>query len=258
MDNISVLFWNSQGLSTKIHELNNFVKCKNIDFVCVCETFLKPNMTIPLLPNYSYFRKDRTYCRLGGLLIFYKNQFKVSTINLPNTKIIEALGVEIQVSNKSCYLIISYLPGGTKSDLIRQHFKNDLRILTSTKKPYFLCGDFNSKHKTWHNTRNNLAGKILFETCNNSNFFINFPKDYTHIPTNNLNNPSTIDIIITNSLIESSLPESLDKFTSNHNPVSFSINTKFPTEPTEPKFDYHNANWKVYRKFLKLNLHTPI
>ena len=257
MDALSILFWNSQGLSNKILEFNNYINSEKVDIICVCETFLKPNMSIPLIPNYNYLRKDRTRCRLGGLLIFYKKNLLVKNVNIPDTSILETLGVEIQVRNQSCYIILVYLPGGTKTKHIKDHYYHDLRLLTSLRKPYFLVGDFNSSHKSWRCLRNNTAGKILFDTCKNSNFFINYPNDHTHIPTNNLNNPSTLDLVITNALINSSLPISLDKFTSNHNPVLFTINTNYPKQNIQIKLNYQKANWMKFRGFIRKYLPTP-
>lgn len=61
------------------------------------------------------------------------------------------------------HIISCYFPGSTDTITLKQ-FKRDISILPSiTNDILYLVGDFNAKHRLWHNVRSNQVGKILYE-----------------------------------------------------------------------------------------------
>lgn len=70
-NSLSLMFWNAQGVKSKVEELEKFLKINSCDVVCICETFLKEKHKLSFT-NYICLRKDRTTGRLGGLAILIK------------------------------------------------------------------------------------------------------------------------------------------------------------------------------------------
>ena len=67
--------------------------------------------------------------------------------------------------------------------------------------------------------------------------------------------PSTIDLILTNALLGHSVPEALDIFPSDHNPVYFEINELTNRECSKVNsYNYSEANWSLFRKYITYNL----
>ena len=54
---------------------------ENIDILCICETWLEPNIgsNVLYIPNYNIFRYDTG--RGGGVCIIIREDFKASVIN---------------------------------------------------------------------------------------------------------------------------------------------------------------------------------
>jgi exonuclease III len=71
---ISIIQHNINGLIAHIREFKHFLLQKQVDIVCLQETFLKPTKTANF-PGYTTIRKDRID-RKGGLLILVKQGIK--------------------------------------------------------------------------------------------------------------------------------------------------------------------------------------
>jgi hypothetical protein len=79
------------------------------------------------------------------------------------------------------------------------------------------------------------------------------PNDFTHVPSQINFVPSTIDIVLSNSLNIISNPFVLNDLSSDHLPVLYSLVNSF--EPIKQKliFNYSKANWFLYRKYIERN-----
>lgn len=178
--------------SRKIYLVTN-----NIDIACICETFLKPNQKF-VMGEFKCIRIDRTIGRLGGLAILVNKSIEYKEIAVPNTNLLECMGIEIQCNNKSLKVMNVYLPGGASDQLINQNYENDLLNITNLNDPYIIVGDLNSKHTDWNCDVSNVAGNILKRTSDNSNFFIDWPPHHTYCPMSVHKSHATIDLILTN------------------------------------------------------------
>ena len=197
------MYWNANSVNNKIVELYEFLNQQHIQLSCISETFLNPNQHLLSHPDYNIYRFDRTQNSRGGVAIIVNKSLNHQLLPNVNLKIIECISVEVKLMNHSKTIFHSvYLPGSASSTMIRQHFINDLRKLIrfSGNTSYFICGDFNTKHRHWNCNRANLAGTLLYEEYINSNFQILHPDEPTYIPEDNRRTPSTIDLIITNAL----------------------------------------------------------
>ena len=73
-----------------------------------------------------------------------------------------------------------------------ESFKADVNLLSAIPNSYFLCGDFNARHRLWNCQAANRMGKTLFETLQRGNFSIHHPQNPTYFPSDENRNPSTI------------------------------------------------------------------
>lgn len=86
---------------------------------------------------------------------------------------------------------------------------------------------------------------------------IKTPYEPTFFPGHPRAKPSVIDMILTKNYYDVSNPISLNKLSSNHNPIISSLGGTVKQAETEPKFNYHQANWKKYQQYIQDELKIP-
>lgn len=248
---IIVSFWNANSIANKNIDLSNYLSKHNTDVMMVCETYLKPQHRFSV-PNYTIHRLDRLIGPKGGVLVLVKSNIEHKLLPSFNLKVIEAIGIQINVNSSPVSLIGAYHPGGNNNTY---DFKNDIHKLTSIRNSYFICGDLNSRHRMWNCASSNQAGKILFDEMQLGQFSIFHSNTPTHFPVNSNSNPSTIDIILTNNKHNISDPQTSIDLTSDHLPVHFNINCSCIPIKTDVKIsDYANANWLAFKNHLRNTL----
>lgn len=250
--NLRLMYWNSNSIKNKTVELYNHLTTNQIDIACLSETFLKPNDHILSHPDYIWHRLDRTHDSRGGVAILMRKQIRHELLPHLGMKLLETIGVQLILDNGSkIHIFSTYLPGGANQQLIRQHYINDLRRITSSNRndSYFICGDFNSRHRQFDCRGENLAGRLLYNEYVRSDFIVALPDGPTYIPEDNRRSASTIDIMITNSL----LPYSSLRCTylgSDHNAVRTNIQLSSPSIQNNDRLvrAFDKANWKGYQR----------
>ncbi|KAK0154474.1 Heat shock protein [Merluccius polli] len=93
----------------KVQELRNHLCNSNIDVFGVTETWLNDDRSDAdiTMPGYKYIRKDREGKeRGGGVLVYYKEHFKCSEIELPAEVALEFVAVDISLSPKISLIVI--------------------------------------------------------------------------------------------------------------------------------------------------------
>lgn len=263
---LNVLSWNANSIKHKIHQLYDFLQNEGIDIACIQETMYNINDLTPAHSNYVTYRNDRiTDSRAsGGVAIIIKKNIKHELLPDQNLSIIESIGVAVHLQNAKIEIRSVYLPGGTENDAIKQHFKTDIVKLTNRRCSFFNCGDLNAKHRMWNCSRANTAGKILHETYQNHNFLILHPSTHTyHSPRNNCQ-PSTIDIVLTNGLHDTSNFET-HTGDSDHEMVTFHTHLLgAPQRVLHRKIPlFKDTNWERYQRAVESRLqplpnHTEI
>lgn len=216
---LNVANWNANSIRHKLHEFYDFLVVNEIDTACIQETMLSSSDNIPSHPDYYFYRADRLVNAnnraSGGVAIIIKRSIQHQLLPSLNLKLLEAIGVEISLSSGSKIQIWSiYLPGGSSNTSIQQYYHNDLLALIRRPCSYFINGDLNSKHRLWNCSRANTAGNILYNLCNQHNFLIVHPSTPTHFPFNENCLPSTIDLLLTNALHDTT---DIETHTSNSN-----------------------------------------
>lgn len=176
----------------------------------------------------------------------------------PRTKLLEAISIEVILNNNQKVEFTSvYMPGSATTEQISQHYKNDIRCLTSTTHHYFRCGDWNSKHRLWNCNRANRAGHILYQEQSNRDFLILHSNEPTRYSSVVGQSPSTIDFVLTNSTLNTSELETLPSC-SDHCYVTFSINFNEPVAPQQQRLIpcYRMADWDKYRDLVNIELNS--
>jgi Reverse transcriptase (RNA-dependent DNA polymerase)/Endonuclease-reverse transcriptase len=257
---INIAYWNAQGIQHKIHELYNFLKDNHIHVACVNETLLNVGQKLYTHPNFTTHRLDRD-TRGGGVAIIIKNNIKHKLLPHTKTTLIENISIEIFQNNKSVIVTSIYVPGSISAAQSSTHFKNDIRKLTSHSKSFYICGDFNAKHRDWNNFRANKNGNLLYDAYCEHNFLIKYPSEFTRFPNDRRSNPSTIDLVLTNGL-QATSEFKCHPMSSDHVAITFSIHSKDKTETfnEKAKHNYKLADWDTYRCIIQyhLNAHPEI
>ena len=147
---IEFLNWNARSLFSNEDEFFNFLRTHNIDVAVITETFLKPCHSLKSDPNYKIYRNDRLKGAGRGVAIAIRGRIKHKLLPSFNTRVIETLGIEIEINMGKFIIIVAYLPFQCNGEQ-NIFFKGDLQKFTRNKTKFFIIGDFNSKHRSWNN-----------------------------------------------------------------------------------------------------------
>ena len=252
---VKVLNWNARSLKGKEDELFNFLSVHNVHIAIITETYLKPGLSIKRDPNYFIYRNDRLDSACGGVAIVINRRIKHKLFSSFETKVFETLGVSVETNFGQFSFIAAYLPfqcNGQQKNLL----KADLQILTRNKSKFFVIGDFNAKHRSWNNAQSNSNGKILFEDCSAGYYTIQYPNGPTCFSSSR--NPSTIDLVLTDSSQLCGQLVTHADFDSDHLPVTFEISQEAIYNPISSTFNYHRADWDLYKTYIDRNFDVDI
>ena len=74
----SIVLSNVMSLAPKIDELRDSTTLKNVDLICITETWLQSHIhnNIVSVPGYSVERRDRSNGQHGGVCIYIRNSIK--------------------------------------------------------------------------------------------------------------------------------------------------------------------------------------
>jgi hypothetical protein len=247
---INVIYWNANGLTDKMLAFLDYLSTQRVDVACVSETFLKPNSKIDSHPDYIVHRFDRIDRPKGGVAIIVKRNLKHELQPSYNTKLMECIGIKVFINDTtSCQVISVYLPGGTKGKEIDEHLRDDINKLTNIRGNYYICGDFNAKHREWNCNVANKAGTILQDMS--GEFMIYFPDTPTYYPEDPKKSESTIDLMLSNSNLETTELKCTEAM-SDHCAVYFQIKASKVdrSENTAFRYDYRNARWKKFKAYI--------
>jgi hypothetical protein len=255
---INVMLWNANSIVPKKHEFFDFLIENDIQIALLSETYLKPGIGL-YHSDFSCYRLDRVGRSKGGVAIVVHRSIAHHLNQSPDTKVLECIGVSVPSPSGTLQFISAYLPGGSQSSGALQKFRSDLVLLTRQSSSFFICGDLNSRHRAWNCSRANQAGKILFAEMNTGNFTVYHPPTPTRIPLNSRQQPSTIDLILSNGLHAVSGVSTKTALSSDHLPVLFEVEVSVQREvPDFFIFDYAHANWDLFRRILDENLGLDI
>ena len=189
-------------------------------------------------------------------LILINERLSFSRLITHRTNLIEHIGIKLYPNNKGApiHFILIYLPGQSTDMDINRHFKKDLNALGNGLRKMYIMGDFNARNTNWNCPTNNRAGILLQQYVNSSNNFIVAPADHTHCPVSGTIRPSTIDLLVTDGVLNQSTLRVINKFDSDHLPVYYEIYVKYDFYNPVNVPCYRLANWKRFRERLNEEL----
>lgn len=252
---LNVLNWNARSLNGKEDELFNFLTVHNVHLAVITETYLKPGITVKRNPNYFIYRNDRLDGAAGGVAIIVHRRIKHQIFSSFETKVFETLGVSVETQFGKFTFIAAYLPFQCTGQQ-KVFLKSDLQKLTRNRSKFFIVGDFNAKHRSWNNSQSNANGKTLFDDCSSGYYSIQYPNGPTCFSS--ARNPSTIDLVLTDSSPHCSELVTHADFDSDHLPVTFQVSQEVIYNPTSSTFNYHRADWDLYKTHIDNNLDVNV
>ena len=242
--------------------LANTVTANNFDVLCLCETWLTPEMKDAelFLPNYTFFRSERSAnisgsSRHGGVLIGLQSSFNSSQLHLPSkfdgscAACVVSVGTE-RLGVVCCYFPPNISPYALPSDDVTELFDifKGFRL-----KNLIICGDFNFPHIDWAD---------YSTSCQNEATFINAIEglnleQHVDFPTTASN---TIDLFLTAGcidVIDISSPPTLLSDLSDHVAilavVSLPSSMCSPRLRTQSGYSYCNGDYEKMQEMIQTN-----
>lgn len=134
---------NIRSINMKSLQVHHLLTDSNLDFLCLCETWLKESSPSAAsnVSGFKSFRRDRVGSKGGGVMIYVKDNIQCNEICWSNCKELECIGLNIILSPQmSFFLIVIYQPSSSNSSFY-EHFQNLLRECNFNKE-VIIMGDF--------------------------------------------------------------------------------------------------------------------
>lgn len=247
------MIWNAQSIYPKREELFDFLLNNKIHLALISETWLRRCVSL-YHPKFSIVRNDRKNGIHGGVAIIIRKGIQYEIVAPLKTKVIENVGISMLVENRKIEIFAAYFPGSSNSQSL-QDFNDDISMFTRRSNSFLVGGDLNAKHGSWNCSTSNRAGDLLFKNFSQNNFAVYFPPEPTHYPISAKASSSTIDLVLSNALHNISQLEVINSLSSDHLPVSFSIESSIDlTNPDSLVYCYRKADWKSFKNHISCKI----
>ena len=224
--------FNTQSLNNKSSLIEEHIREKGLDFMCLTETWHQPEVYSALNeacpPGYSYLEAARRTGRGGGLAVIHKQDLELSPMVLPTTSSFECLAFTCKPPHPMTVLLI-YRPPKPNSAFIPE-MSDLLTTLCTTSANTIILGDLNI-HVDTPSCQPAADFLQLLDSLN--------LQQHVDAPTHSRGH--TIDLVISNSAPISNL-QVYDLGVSDHRVVSMEL--PFPSSHTKPKRQIHFRNVK--------------
>ena len=240
---INILQFNCNGIKSKISEISDFMKEKNILIAALQETKLRPCDKTPNIPKYNFFRKDRKKDKGGGLAFLIHDSIQFQAFNPPasNDPYLEVLSVKIN----SLVIHNVYVPPtsscGPNHSLDLNHLFNDADTI--------VLGDVNAHDPLWWSSIDDARGSQLSDDISNSEMGILNEDTPTRSPTNG--QATSPDISLASlDLLPLIIWETHTALSSDHLPITLSIESTIrPSFSKHRQFiNFKKANWNLFQE----------
>ena len=155
-DRFCVMSLNIQSLHAKFDQFNSIItnlKLKDLYFDCIClqETWLShnDNYSSYQMEGYTLVKKDleENCSKHGGLLIYVKNHYEISKIEILSNKIAyEGIAINLKMNNKQLTILNLYRPPCNANRLFEDFIHDFIPYISnhvSKNGELIVAGDFN-------------------------------------------------------------------------------------------------------------------
>ena len=236
---IKSLVWNAHSLFPKLPELNQLIDKHEIKLIFISESWLHDRSNVHM-PHFTCYRLDRSR---GGVCIFIHKSIPHSFSRQLSQQMAETIFLKIHTNNGDITVGSVYCSPA----LTRANAKKFFNKILSVSGSSILAGDFNAKHTLWNNTSNSHKGIDLLNLCDDKNFIIHSPNDFTCTPP--VGPPSTLDLVLSKGVPGISALNVVNDLSSDHLPIIFEIHSDFNSINIKTR-NYSKTNWKKFRSLL--------
>ena len=248
---LNILQHNTNGITSKIHEILHYMEKHDIKIGAIQETKLTGKSKQLKTPNYTFVRKDRGVNKGGGLAFLVH---KDVTFNLEKTPVdleqdphLESLTISLPARNNTDPLYIRnvYIP--PQSSCNQNYIPSVDKLFEDLGTSSLILGDVNAHHQMWHSEATEDArGRLFVDTITGINYGIINEDQPTRVTANASTAP---DISIASSAIIPTTSWKIDNsLSSDHLPIILSISAEIKKSNT-PNFTYVNYNKADWNKF---------
>lgn len=238
----NIIQWNLNGFHNKIDEIKLIINQHNPIAICIQETNIKKDDSLPNIKNYTIAFKNRNvYNRAsGGVGILVHTAYPWEKI--PIISHLEVVAVTITLEYKTTLCNI-YLPNQTP-------LKNEdiTDIIKQLPHPFILVGDFNSHNLIWGSQKTDARGKEVEKILEDDNIVLLNKGDQTRLnPING--NFSAIDLSFSTVTLAQRLNWQVlpEINSSDHLPIIIEImSTVQEVKLSQAKWKLINPNWDTF------------
>jgi Reverse transcriptase (RNA-dependent DNA polymerase)/Endonuclease-reverse transcriptase len=246
MMSLNIISWNAHSLRNKRTELSILINQLSIDIILISETWLTEECVF-YIPGFSCYRADRFR---GGVAIFIRSSIPHFAFNKLQLDFAESCTISLQLDNSVLKISSIYCsPSATRTQ--SKAFFDKMLCQTG---PCLIAGDFNCKHMQWNNYANDRKGTDLYNILEHRNFSILKPDEPTLYPY--IGEPSCVDFVVVKNFSPVSRIEVLNNLSSDHLPISFSINGFSSASDSHYPLNLLKINWMKFRRLIEDKLNS--
>lgn len=250
---------NAQNSIAALDELRQVINIDKIDIVLIQEPYSRNNVISSLGINTRVVTDTKRFTNIASsdkiktaIAVTNPSYTVLKIEQLSNTHCVCA---EVSVGTYKLYVVSAYFQYSDKIEPYIQHIERVL--LTLKGHSVIVCADANAKSTLWHSGQTDERGELLENLIAQQNLFIH-NKDSDAYTFESLSGTANIDVTLSTSRIYNKISHwtiHRDKTTSDHNLITFKINTPESandgTLATGTRYNISRANWKKFQRYLR-------
>ncbi|RVE41206.1 hypothetical protein evm_014144, partial [Chilo suppressalis] len=242
---LRILYWNPGGIRKHIDELRLLSTEQDAHIILLGETLLSDKHKLKI-PNFTTYRRDEATpdgTPFRGTAALVRRDLVHEELPWLPFKSTRTIGIRTKAGDKDLKVYAAYKPPQTQVQ------ETDMDAIFCDDVPTILAGDLNCKHSAWGSLKTNHEGRKLLSLSESRNFEAVGPPDATHIPSDPLRSPDTIDIVLHKNISSPISVEVLYSTSTQHLPLLICLNLDpNVVPPSPPRF---KTDWEAYTRELE-------
>lgn len=178
LSSLTLLLWNTNGITNNINELQIALKENNVDIGLITESHLTSNSKFKILGYKCLQANHPDYTAHAGAALLISTKIPLSHFTPKSNQHMQLVATSININSIPTSIVSAYFQPGC-------HFptENFSLYFQSLNHTYTIGDDFNAKHKAWGCRSNNSRGHALFNFITSKRSKIISPPSPTYWPT---------------------------------------------------------------------------